>query len=271
MQLKFVTYAALASQAAAECSRAALEEGTAAYLKAQAAGKSDVLTQGSSITYAENDVTVDIAKGIISKPVTVDFSRSIHDTTECSAFVEVSAATNKPPYVLATRLLFTNDKLSGIQSVVAKTGDWVFNATSQLAWASKEKWEPIPEAKRDSRAVLKSGGDLYLDSWGNGSVKAPYGTPCARLEGGMYTGDKKPDANTCHMPEFPKQDPPFWIKNRRYVIDEALGGVAIFHDFPFIDKTRPNGTQAVNFFRVEGGLIRYIHETTVCATKNCGR
>ena len=85
----------------------------------------------------------------------------------------------------------------------------------------------------------------------------------------MYTGDRSPSTNTCKMPEFPK---PFaGCSNRRYVVDEVLGAVGIFNDFPFIDKTRPDGTPSSNFLRVEGGLIRYIHENTVCATKNCGR
>jgi hypothetical protein len=38
-----------------------------------------------------------------------------------------------------------------------------------------------------------------------------------------------------------------------------------------LEKTRPDGTQCGNFIRVENGTIRYIHEDTVCATKNCGR
>lgn len=44
-------------------------------------------------------------------------------------------------------------------------------------------------------------------------------------------------ANTCRMPEFPK---PFWAGNRKYVVDEVVGAVGVFNDFPFIDKTRPD-------------------------------
>lgn len=63
----------------------------------------------------------------------------------------------------------------------------------------------------------------------------------------------------------------FRAKNRRYVIDEEVGAVDIFNDFPFLDKARPNGTSSTNLVRVEGGMIRYIHEVTICSTKNCGR
>ena len=60
-------------------------------------------------------------------------------------------------------------------------------------------------------------------------------------------------------------------KNRRYVIDQDLGAVAILNDFPFLDKAKPNGTSSTNILRVESGQIRYIHEITVCSTANCGR
>jgi hypothetical protein len=226
------------------------------------------LPQATNFTYAENDVPTDIAKGILSQAIAIDFSRSLLDTTECSTFTEVSAATNNHPYVIDTRIILSGQNIA-IQSVIADTGDWVFNATAQLYWTRKEIWDVIPESKRDARDVIRAAGDAYLDSWADGKVKVPYGTPCARLEGGAYTGDKNASGNTCHMPEFPK---PFaGALNRRYVIDEEMGGVGILNNFPFIDKTRPEGTPSTNFLRVERGQIRYIHETTVCATRNCGR
>ena len=258
----------LAYEASAACHRTLLENAAATYIKAQSAGNPQLLPLDANFSYIENDVTTDISKGVLSQAVTIDLSRSIFDTTECIAFTEITAATNQHPYVIDTRLLFTDDRITSIQSVIADAGDWIFNAATHLKWAKQEKWDPIPEGKRDTRAVLKAASDAYLDSWGDGKVKVPYGTPCARLEGGAYTGDKNSSTNTCTMPEFPK---PFYAGNRRYVIDEVLGAVDIFNDFPFIDKNKPNGTASTNFFRVENGMIRYIHETTVCSTKNCGR
>jgi hypothetical protein len=258
----------LASGALATCSRALLQDAAALYIKAQTAGKPDLLPLASTVSYIENDTPMNISKGVLSQAVSIDFNRSIFDTTSCIAFTEITAAKNKHPYVIDTRLLFTDDKITAIQSVVADAGDWIFDATSHLKWAKQEKWETIPSTKRDTRAVIQAAGDAYLDSWGDGKVAVPYGTPCARLEGGSYTGEKNPATNTCTMPEFPK---PFSAQNRRYIIDEELGGLDIFNDFPFIDKSRPNGTSSMNFFRVEGGRIRYIHETTICATRNCGR
>jgi len=260
--------AALVSQASAACTRAQLQEATAAYLKAQAAGQPSWPSLAENVSYLENDVTTDIKKGVLSQAVTIDFNRSLYDTTQCATFTEITAATNKHPYVIHTRMLFTNDKITTVQSAVSDEGDWIFNATGHLYWNKQETWDPIPEGKRDTRAALQLAGDSYLDSWTDSSVKVPYGTPCARLEGGMYTAKEKGTTNTCKMPKFPED---FKIKNRRYVIDEELGGVDIFNDFPFIDKAKPNGTTSTNFIRVEGGTIRYIHEVTICTQRNCGR
>ncbi|KAI2619286.1 hypothetical protein GGR54DRAFT_138182 [Hypoxylon sp. NC1633] len=260
----------LASQAAAACSRELLQEVTAAYIKAQAAGDPNIPQLASNASYLENDKPLDIKTGILSQAVTIDFNRSLHDTTQCATFTELSAATNKPPYVIHTRMLLAgaDNKIATVQSVVAHDGDWAFNATGQLYWTRQEKWDAIPAAQQDARSVIQAAGDAYLDSWGDGRVKAPYGTPCARLEGGAYTGGSQPAANTCFMPEFPQ---PFSVKNRRYVIDEEVGGLDIFNDFPFIDLVKPNGTASTNFIRVEKGMLRYIHEVTVCSTRNCGR
>lgn len=268
MHPTLLVFAGFASQVSAACTRDMLQNAVTAYIQAQTAGKPSLLPLASSTTYLENDTPMDITKGTLSQAITIDFNRSLLDTTQCATFTELSAATNKNPYVIDTRMILTDEKITAIESVVADAGDWAFNATGQLSWTKKEKWDPIPKEKQDTRAVIQAAGDAYLDSWGDSSVKVPYGTPCARLEGGMYTGDRSPTTNTCKMPQFPQ---PFKITNRRYVIDEELGGVDIFNDFPFIDKTKPNGTSSTNFIRVEGGMIRYIHETTICATKNCGR
>ncbi|KAH7070133.1 hypothetical protein FB567DRAFT_456389 [Paraphoma chrysanthemicola] len=269
IQLTFLACIGLATQASAACTRASLQGIVTAYLQAQTAGNPRLLPQAENITYAENDVVTDISKGLLSQPVTIDLSRNLLDTTTCATFTEISAATNKHPYVIDTRMLVSGNSVIAIQSVIADSGDWVFNATSHLKWTKTEKWDTIPETKRDTRAVIQAAGDAYLDSWADGKVKVPYGTPCARLEGGAYTGERNASTNSCRMPEFPK---PFaGAGNRRYVIDEEAGGVGILNDFPFIDVTRPNGTPSTNMLRVEGGLIRYIHETTVCATRNCGR
>ncbi|KAI1338109.1 hypothetical protein F5Y15DRAFT_131668 [Xylariaceae sp. FL0016] len=260
----------LATQASAACTRAALQEATTAYVAALAAGKPSWPALSSNASYAENDVPMDITKGVLSAPIAIDFNRSIYDTTGCATFTEISAPSAKHPYVINTRLLFTDDKVTGVESVVTDAGDWAFDAAGHLRWAKQERWDVIPEASRDARAVIQAAADAYLDQWANTSIAVPLGTPCARLEGGSYTGSTDPTANTCRMPAFPQ---PLKVAKRRYVVDEELGAVDVFNGFPWLEASKPAdyGTPSSNFIRVEVGKIRYIHEVTACATKQCGR
>jgi hypothetical protein len=252
-----------ASPAFGACTRAMLQEATTGYLAALAAGKStfSALAQGT-VAYQENDVVMDISKGVMSQGITIDFNRSIYDTTQCASYTEV-VATTKHAYVIGTRLAFTDDKVTKIESNVCDDGDWLFNASGSLNYNKKENWDPIPEGKRDSREVIKAAGDAYINAWGDSSIKPPFSSQCARLEGGSYI------SGNCKL-NFP---PPFNVTNRRYTIDEELGAVDIFHNFPFLDKAIPRdpGTQTNNFIRVEGGQIRYIHENTVCSKKSCAK
>ncbi|KAK4227143.1 hypothetical protein QBC38DRAFT_364936 [Podospora fimiseda] len=254
---------------AADCTRESLKEGTADYLDALTAGSSTFLALSTSkVHYEENHVEQDIAKGVLSTPIKIDYNLSIYDTTLCASYTEVVATTGHP-YVIGTRLEFSGSpqKITKIESVVLDQGDWLFNATGSLLYNQREAaaggWASIPLGQRDSREVLKAAGDAYVDAWSDANIKPPFATNCARLEGGLYI------TSNCLL-SFP---PPFEVTKRSYTIDEELGAVDIFHNFPFLDASLPRnpGTQTNNLIRVEGGKIRFIHENTVCQAKNCGR
>jgi hypothetical protein len=261
---------AFATTAQAECSRAMLQKLTDTYVKAQTAGRPALLPLAKGASYAENDRTMDIGKGVLAGPLKIDFTRSFHDTTQCATFTEVVAANDPHPYVIHTRMEVSGGKISKVESVVTDAGDWMFGAAEHLAVTRSQDWGVIPKAKRDSRAVLQAAADAYLDNWGDPALPVPHGRPCARLEGRVNTGSKNPDGNTCDMGAFPQK---LKVTHRRYVIDETLGAVSVFHNFPWLDAGLPvdPGTQASQMFRVEGGKNRYIHEVTVCTTPGCGR
>ena len=262
---------AFATTAHAECSRETLQALAATYVKAQADGNAGMLPLAPGASYAENDQAMNIARGVLAGPLKVDFTRSLHDTAQCATFTELVAATDPHPYVIHTRVEVTGEgKISKMESVVTDAGDWVFGAAEHLAVTSTEKWDEIPREKRDTREVIQAAADAYLDNWGNPDLPVPHGTPCARLEGRINTGTRNPAGNTCDMGAFPQK---LKVGNRRYVIDETLGAVAVFHSFPWIDAGLPvdPGTPASQSFRVERGKNRYIHEVTVCTTPGCGR
>ncbi len=263
---------AFAPNARAECSRKVLQKLADKYVKAQTAGKATKLPLAKGASYAENDKPMEAAKGVLAGALKVDFTRSFYDTTQCAAFTELVAATDPHPYVILTRMEATKNgkKVSKMESVVTDAGDWVFGADKYLGFTQGEKWDEIPKDKRDTRAAIQAAADAYLDNWGNPDLPVPHGTPCARLEGGAYTGTRNPEGNNCNMGKFPQK---LKVGNRRYIIDESVGAVVIFHNFPWLDGGIPTdpGTPAGQMFRVEGGKNRYIHEVTVCTTPGCGR
>ena len=263
--------AAFAVDARADCSRKTLQQVTDAYVKAQSAGDATKLRFAKDASYAENDKVMDVKQGVLAAPLKVDFTRSLHDTTQCIAFTELVAATDPHPYVIHTRLASDGKgAVTKMESIVTDAGDWVFGAAEHLAVTKDEKWDEIPKDKRDSRAVIQAAADAYLDNWGNPELPVPHGTPCARLEGRINTATKNPQGNTCDMGAFPQK---LKVGNRRYLIDENFGAVVIFHNFPWLDAGIPvdPGTPASQMFRVEGGKNRYIHEVTVCTSPGCSR
>jgi hypothetical protein len=106
-----------------------LSEANTLPIKAQAVGTPILPGLSSNANYLENDAAMAFSKGALSQAVTIDLSRSLIDTTQC--------ASNKKPYAIHTRMLFSADgsQITGIQTVLAKDGDWAFNAAGQLKCA----------------------------------------------------------------------------------------------------------------------------------------
>jgi hypothetical protein len=263
---------AFAPSAWAQCNREMLQELTETYVEAQSSGNAAMLPLADGAYYGENDLPVDMAESVLNEALPIDFTRSFYDTTLCATFTEITAATHTHPYVIHTRMEATEDgEITIMESVVTDEGDWVFGADAHLAQTQAEDWSEIPEDQRDRRGVLKAAADAYINNWGDPDLPVPHGTPCARLEGRIYTGARDPEGQTCTMGAFPQ---PIDTGSRRYVIDETVGAVSIFHKFSWIDAglgPYHPGTPASQTFRVENGMNRYIHEVTACTTPNCSR
>jgi hypothetical protein len=268
----FLAGIAFATSAQAECSRESLQALADTYVAAQKAGDPAMIPLAERSYYGENDMPVAIAEGVLSDGLTVDFTRSLLDSTQCAAFVEIVAATDPHPYVINTRMEVNDEgKVTVMESVVTDEGDWIFGAEPYLGFTEAEDWSEIPEDKRDRRGVIQAAAEAYINNWGAPDLPVPHGTPCARLEGRIYTGSRDPEAQSCTMGIFPQ---PIRTGNRRYVIDETKGAVNIFHSFSWLDAglgPYHSGTPASQTFRVESGQNRYIHEVTVCTTPQCGR
>lgn len=244
----------------AECTREFLTEAAALYIEAQTAGDPALFTLlAPAATYTENFVAAEPATGILSSALAIDFTRSLYDTTQCATYSEVIVTDPGHPYVIGTQMFFEaaegddgGFQVTTMESIVTDEGDWLFDAAKTFEYASAEDWFEIPEADRDTREAIQAAGDAYCDLFNDKSVQVPWGTPCRRLEGGMYTGSgAASDSCDVGVPSGVS------LVNRRYVIDEVLGTVDIFLNFG-----GPDGIPDSHEFRMEKGVLRWVHTIT---------
>lgn len=246
----------VAVRSAAGCSREMLQGGADNLVEAQQTGNPGALhSVADNLTYNENQRSRNIASGILSQPLKIDHNRSSLDTTQCATYTELIAAHATKPYVIGVQMYWTGNSISEIDVLTTSTGDWAFNATGTLYWASKEDWATIPDAQRDSRATIQAAADAYCDIFSNKSVVVPWGHPCARLEGGVSTGTGSPnDRCDVGIPDGVS------LTDRKYVIDETVGAVDVMMKFAGIPDSHE--------FRIEGGKIRFVHTMTVMTARN---
>jgi hypothetical protein len=252
MLCKSLVTLGLAAVAMAQCSREQLLKVAKAYTAAQAAGKLDELKPylADDAKYTENNKASDFAKGVLAKAQTLDHTRSIADTTACASYTELVAVGG--PYVIGTQLRHTADgtKVTLVDTVVATTGNWMFNAKTTLGYVKDENWGELPEAQRSPREVLKKAADDYLNMWSNSTAKAavPWGSPCTRTEGSMHI---TPDCRAGAPNGGTMQN-----SDRRYVIDETVGTCDVLLKF---GGNMPDSHE----FRLVSGKMVLVHTITV--------
>jgi hypothetical protein len=238
------------------CTRATLQTAIDSYLAAQEKGDTSKALLAASVKYSENMTEIKKEQGLWNTPLPVAFHRSILDVDSCRTFTEVIVTEGGHSYVAGTRLKIENGKISEIDSLVTQKGDWLFNADDYMKYSKAEDWRVLNANERMSRQALIDAGNAYFDHFSDRNKPVPFGIPCARLEGGLYTTKDFNDPKaTCDI-GFPEEGS-LPIVNRSYVVDVEMGTVNIFCRFG-----RPPGMPDSHTFRLVNGKIRYVHTLT---------
>lgn len=246
-------------QAQTECTRPMLQAAADSYIAAQTAGNLSKMSLAAKAKFLENMKEITQDKGLWNKALPIAFHRSIYDVGRCMTFTEVIVTEGGHPYVLGTRLKLKDGKVMEIDSLVTDEGDWLFNAQDYLKYSKAEDWPVLPVDDRISRQDLIDAGNQYFDFvFMDKGIRPPWGTPCARLEGGAYTNDKNENKDTCQIPG-PLGN--MFIVNRSYVVDEEMGAVNVFCRFG--DST---GMPDSHTFYLVNGRYRWIHTLSVNLT-----
>jgi len=240
------------------CVRGGLQRAVNLYIDAQTKGDTSGLPIANGLGYVENMEKLDINTGVIKKPLKIDHHRSLLDEATCQTFTEVIVTDAANPYVLGTRMRINHDKIAEIEILWTTTGYWLFNAENYLKYSSAEDWSPIAPEKRDSRETLVAAANSYLDAFLEGKIDlVPWGFPCQRTEGGMYTGKGSPN-DSCEVGVPSGVN----IANRRFVVDEVLGSVVVYCTFGAGGPNGGSGAPDTHLFRIENGKLRYVHTLT---------
>ena len=240
------------------CTRGGLQRAVDMYIDAQTNGDIEGMPLSESVGYWENEALMNIDEGLINKAMNINFHRSILDEDSCQSFTEVIVTDNDEPYVLGTRLRVNHELIAEVEIIWTTTGYWLFDADAYLKYSSSEDWGPIPAEERDSRGTLVSAANAYLDAFLEGKIdQVPWGFPCVRTEGGMYTGTGSPD-DSCERGVPAGVN----ISNRRFVVDEVKGSVVVYCTFGTGTPGGGSGAPDTHLFRVENGKLRYVHTIT---------
>ena len=242
-----------------ECTRSMLQAATHSYIAAQTAGDLSKMTLAEKVKFIENMSDTTREKGLWNTALPIAFHRSIYDVGRCKTFSEVIVTEGGHPYVIGTRLTVKDGKVTEIDSLVTDEGDWLFNAEDYLKYSKAEDWPVLHVDERVSRQDLIDAGNQYFDFvFMDKGIRPPWGTPCARLEGGAYTNPKNEDKDHCQIPA-PLGN--MYIINRSYVVDEEIGAVNVFCRFG-----GENGMPDSHLFRLVNGRYRWIHTLSVNLT-----
>jgi len=241
------------------CTSEQLHAVTNAYVDAQRKGDISHLPLADSAEFLENMKKIKKTDGLWNKALPVAYTDSFHDPVRCKTFTEIVVTDGGHPYVIGTRLYMNKGKIVRMDSLVTDKGDWLFNANAYKKYASSEDWGVLPAGERTPAQDLINGANAYLDQFSDKFTKAPWGRPCARLEGGAYTNpDHKKDA-TCEV-GIPKGV--LYIVNRDYLVDPEKGVINIFCRF----GNSENGMPDSHTFRFVNGKFRYVHTLSVNLT-----
>ena len=258
--LFFLLLITVSVQAQSACTRHELQIAADSYLAAQGAGDISRMALADDAKFFENMSDVGKEKGLWNTALPIAQSRSFLDTTRCKTFSEVIVTKGKHPYVLGTRLSVTAGKITEINSLVTDKGDWLFNANAYLKFSSAEYWGNLPVNEQTDAQGLIDAANRYLDLFADKFIDAPWGMPCARLEGGAYTDRNNDPHASCNIGV---PDGVLYIVNRSYVVDKDKGVVNVFCRFG-----NSNGMPDSHTFRLVNGTYRNIHTLSVNLNPN---
>lgn len=284
----------VSANAQSVCTRDSLKGIIGQYFSALEARNPSSLPLAAKVKFTENGVEMPVGEGFWKTAGKVLLKRDLLDTYKCgthsnvvieekytapktkapeskSPFASLSA---KPPadgairpILYGVRLKVENQKITEIETFVARETEFAFNAATVLETKDQD-WESIiPEEQRSSRLAMIAAADDYFDMFAEKpKVRTPFASVCDRWENGFQTtkgggmmGGVKMTAHDCS----PKG---LVITNhgpRRFLVDLEAGTVVAYVHFT-------GSLPDFHMFRMRDGKVDLIQAVIGAATKSMG-
>lgn len=241
-----------ASPTSAGCSRDFLKAGIDSYFGALEKHDASSLPQAPGVKLTENGMTVQLGEGLWKTAGAAKLKRSALDTETCSSVTESVVTENGTDIVVGLRLKYLERKLSEIESIVVRKGDYTSNPMTLLGTASDD-WETVlPTDQQSSRETLSKIMDMYFTAFPMGGCM--FASDCVRYENG-FTPGKCSLGLSCSESGAGR----VVMKTRLIVADVDAGIVVGFTMFQ---------GQYTDFhmFKVRGGQVHGVHATLAKAS-----
>jgi hypothetical protein len=175
----------------------------------------------------------------------VKLTRSLLDTERCGTVTEAVIPNSGTDTIFGLRLKLEGQKITEVESIVVDPASGFFPTPMGIINSKSDAWEDLlPADQRSTREQLEAAGKAYFTSFGDSSVKPPYGMPCDRLENGLQT-----TAGDCSNFGGASGNQP----DQRYPVSDLEAGItAGFILFM-------NADMDFHMFKLIGGKIRWIN------------
>ena len=230
--LLVMAFGSIGIAGAQNCNRDDLKGFTAQYFKALEAHSTASLPLATKVKYTENGKEVAVGKGFFETSGKPMLKRTVVDTQKCGTHSQAVMEENGRPILFGSRLKFENNKITEIESFIAREKEFAFTPQGVLDTKDQD-WETIlPPEQRSPRALMVEAANNYFEMFSNDpKVSVPFAKVCDRWENGMQTtkGGMAPGRSTpmaahdCSPKGLVLSHPP-----RRFLVDVETGTVVAY-------------------------------------------
>lgn len=257
MLLFIAGISANAQSAVSACKRENLKSVVDMYFTALESRNPTSLPLAETVKFTENGRELAIGEGLWETGGKSLLKRTAVDTLRCGTHTQAVIEEAGRAIIFGVRLRLDREKISEIETFVAREKEFGFNAKGLLDTKDQD-WETIlPLAQRSSRLAMIAAADDYFNMFvKTPRVNVPFASPCDRWENGTMTTVKTSKVST--IPGTPEHDcsPKGLVtphhKPRRFLVDVETGVVVAYVLFT-------SNLPDFHMFKMRNGKVEMIH------------